>query len=95
MQERSYNVGDLVVVRADLREGSRYGSMTAVCPMGTKAGEIVEITSYHPALVDAYRINSSRWWWTDSMFVGRADDVMNEDPGDMRELLNLVDVRVR
>lgn len=74
MIESKYNIGDTVLVRADLTSNRIYGGKLFVCNMIDFRGEIVTITEilkvYDGIGKFYYRISNCDFWWSDEMFVG-------------------------
>ena len=75
-----YKVGDRVKVREDLTEGRHYGKSSddALCngTMANAAGKTVTIAEVDEKQA-TYRVEECNWWtWTDEMFSGFADSVI-------------------
>lgn len=82
-----YEIGDAVVVRSDLNDGTNYymrsgdgadGVCSTFCDMMPSfAGKVVHISDY--TWSDEYRIeeDGELYHWTDEMFVGLAGNGVN------------------
>ena len=69
-----YSVGDIVIVRKDLRGNEIYGEWNATPDMAELAGEAVTIEAVDDDdfYGQHYKVDKSVWGWTDEMFSGLA-----------------------
>ena len=71
-----YKVGDRVRIRRDLNENMSNDDYDVEEEMISKAGRVVTISDVYD---DAYRIYEFRFWWTDEMFEGLAEDELTAE----------------
>lgn len=72
----SYKVGDVVVIRHDLSLGEAYDGCSVVGDMTKLSGKTATITWANGEGETArYKIRGSRWFWSNSMFDGLANDL--------------------
>ena len=71
-----YKVGDRVRIRRDLNKDLSNDKYYVEEEMISKAGRVVTISDVYD---DAYRIYEFRFWWTDEMFEGLAEDDMTAE----------------
>lgn len=71
-----YKVGDVVVIRHDLSFGTVYDGCYVAGDMPKLSGKTATITWANGEGETArYKIRGSRWYWSNSMFEGLADDL--------------------
>lgn len=87
----SYKVGDKVVVKKDLNEEGYYGDNTVVSEMVRFKGKTVtidEVTYFGQYIL---KEDNLRWYWTDEMFEGLAED---DDFSDTAKLSRIITGKV-
>lgn len=80
-----YKVGDKVRIRRDLEVGQLYGGCDFAPEMKDLCGKVARITAASNR-VECYRIDSSRYFWTDEMF--EEDKKKMNDNDSIRILVN-------
>lgn len=87
-----FNVGDIVCVRPDLKEGEHYGFFFCNEEMEQLAGQTVNIIAklrYEDVGIDYYKIRQCPWNFTNEMFLSfvNYDLPLDDSEFDLSEVL--------
>ena len=84
-----HDVGDAVVIRADLRRGEKYAMMRGKHNTTDTVSESMLAYAWREAFITSHIFNKytidldgGRWFWTDEMFYSPSEDA-DLQPGDM------------